>query len=111
MVEFVKTTYINRSVHSCCDWYNVSAYRSFISFTFISFNAKDVSILKPRSNLMIIQGPVTLRSSTVLKPNEGEKPLFSQLFIYDDEEAMKFRLKNKELTKPILKTIQDELNI
>lgn len=86
---------------------NIRHYNN--SFSFASLNANVINFNNVRRPFCYkIQGQIYYQINTVLYPDKGEDPCFGQLFIYDPEEAIHYRLKsNKNLDKELLQTIEN----
>ncbi|XP_051167634.1 uncharacterized protein LOC127285579 [Leptopilina boulardi] len=80
------------------------------SFAFASFNANIVDFKERRRGpyCFKIQGQIYYQMNSALYPENGVDPCFGQLFIYDADDAVQFRLNyNEKLDTEILYSIEN----
>lgn len=84
---------------------NIRTYNNL--FSFASFNAQNVDLRTPGPYSMCIRGKANVRITSSL--HSEKKPQFGQVYIYDDNEALKFRTEKLQ-RDDVIRILQPILN-
>ena len=86
---------------------NIRRYNSSLSFASFNANITNFNDRRPGPFCFKIQEQIYYKINTALNPESGQNPSHGQLFIYDGDEAVKYRLAYSNTDSEIMKMLDE----